>query len=224
MTDTDINIQDQITEMNRKLDLVLNEVNKQRLKREQFEDLADDLSIIGQDVFTSTVQTLDNAGIDLDYDALNSLLIKVVRNIGTFNQMFDILESANDLMKDLSPIINQVGVDAISIMAEFEQKGYFDIIAEFMKVVDSLVKNIKPEDVRVLNDIIPTVVEIFKNITNPKMLNTVNNALIAFNNVDSDKVKPYSMFKVMRKMNSKEMKQNMGFMMTFLEELSKSNK
>jgi len=220
---TDIDIQSQIKEMNQKLDLVLSEVNAQRLKRLEVEDLVDDLSIISKDVFTSTVQGLDNAGIDLDYDAVGSLLIKVIRNIGTFNKLFDMLESANDLMKDLTPIINQVGVDAITLMSEFEQKGYFNIIAELMKVVDSLVKNIKVEDVKVLHDITPTIVEIFNNITSPKMLNTVNNALTAFNNVDADKVKPYSMFKVMRKMNSKEMKQNMGFMMTFLEELSKTN-
>ena len=221
---TDINMQNQINEINQKLDLVLNEVNAQRLKRVELEDLVDDLSIIGQDAFTSTVQTLDKAGVDLDYDALSSLLIKFVRNIGTFNQMFAALESGADLLKDLTPIINQVGADAISLMTEFEQKGYFDIIAELMKVIDSLVKNIKPEDVRVLNDITPTIVEIFKNITDPKMLNTVNSALVAFNNVEADKVKPYSMFKVLRKMNSKEMKQNMGFMMTFLDELSKTNK
>ena len=221
---TDIDIQSQINEMNQKLDLVLNEVNAQRLKRLEVEDLVDDLSIISKDVFTSTVQGLDNAGIDLDYDAVGSLLIKVIRNIGTFNKLFDMLESANDLMKDLTPIINQVGADAISLMAEFEQKGYFNIIAELMKVVDSLVKNIKIEDVKILHEITPTIVEIFNNITSPKMLNTVNNALTAFNNVDADKVKPHSMFKVMRKMNSKEMKQNMGFMMTFLDELSKANK
>ncbi len=219
-----MDIQNQIKEMNQKLDLVLNEVNAQRLKRLEVEDLVDDLSIISKDVFTSTVQGLDNAGIDLDYDAVGSLLIKIVRNIGTFNKLFDMLESANDLMKDLTPIINQVGADAISLMAEFEQKGYFNIIAELMKVVDSLVKNIKIEDVKILHEITPTIVEIFNNITSPKMLNTVNNALTAFNNVDADKVKPHSMFKVMRKMNSKEMKQNMGFMMTFLDELSKANK
>jgi len=221
---TDINIQNQMDEINQKLDLVLSEVNAQRLRRLEVEDLVDDLSIISKDVFTSTVQGLDNAGVDLDYDAVGSLLIKVVRNIGTFNKLFDMLESANDLMKDLTPIINQVGADAITLMTDFEQKGYFNIIAELMKVVDSLVKNIKIEDVKVLHEITPTIVEIFNGITSPKMLNTVNNVLTAFNNIDADKVEPYSMFKVMRKMNSKEMKKNMGFMMTFLDELSKANK
>ncbi|MBN1250523.1 MAG: hypothetical protein JXR51_14895 [Bacteroidales bacterium] len=217
---TDINMQNQINEINQKLDLVLNEVNKQRLKREQLEDLADDLSIIGKDAFTSTVQSLDKAGVDLDYDALNNLIIRFVRNIGTFNQMFETLESVTDLFKDLSPIINQVGVDAINKMTEFEQKGYFEFIAEWMNVFDNMIKNINKEDIKALADNIGLIINIFKNISNAKMLNSVNNTLTVFNNLDNENIEQYSIWKVMRKMNSKEMKHNMGFMMKFLEQLS----
>ncbi len=135
------NTQNQINEINRKLDLVLEEINSQRLRRQEVDDLVSDLSIVGKDVFTTSVTALDKAGIELDYEALGALSIKLVRNIGTFNQMLETLESANDLLKDLTPIVNQVGLDSIALLAEYEQKGYLDFLKEFMNLTDKVVSH-----------------------------------------------------------------------------------
>ncbi len=43
-------MQIQITELNQKVDLLLEYVNEQRLKTNQLEDLVSDLSIVGKDV------------------------------------------------------------------------------------------------------------------------------------------------------------------------------
>ncbi|OQY02840.1 MAG: hypothetical protein B6I20_06370 [Bacteroidetes bacterium 4572_117] len=218
----DINMQEQINEINRKLDLVLSEINTQRLKREEVEDLIDDVSIIGKDVFTNTVKTLDNAGIELDYDALNSLLIRFVRNIGTFNQMFEMLESGNDLIKDLTPIVNQVGLDAIQKMTEFEEKGYFAFFNEAVNIFDNVVTHFKPEDVRSLADNIVTIMETVKSMTQPDMLEAMNNGLLVYKSMETKDVKEYSLWKAFRAMNSPEMKRSLGFMITFMQKLSKS--
>ena len=45
------NIQEQINDINRKLDLVLEEVIAQRETRQSVEDLASDLTIVGNDIF-----------------------------------------------------------------------------------------------------------------------------------------------------------------------------
>ena len=218
----DINMQEQINEINRKLDLVLSEINTQRLKREEVTDLVDDLTIIGNDVFASTVKTLDKAGVELDYEALNSLLIRFVRNIGTFNGMFEMLESANDLMKDLTPIINQVGVDAIQKMTEFEEKGYFAFFGEAVKIMDNIVEHFTPEDVSALADNVVTMMETVKSMTQPDMLEAMNNGLLVYKSMETKNVKEYSMWKAFRAMNSPEMKRGLGFMITFMQKLSKT--
>ena len=180
----DTAIQEQINEINRKLDLVLEEVNAQRLKREEVQDLVSDLSIIGEDVFTNTVQTLDKAGVEMDYDALSNLLIRFVRNIATFNDMFEMLESTADLLKDLGPIVNQIGFDAIDKMAEFEQKGYVTFITEIMNAMDDMV--------------------------------------LVYNDMKKEEVPEYSMWKAFRAMNTPEMKRALGFLITFMQKLSKT--
>ena len=218
----DINMQEQINEINQKLDLVLTEVNAQRLKREELGDLMADLTIIGNDVFTSTVQTLDKAGVELDYDALENLLIRFVRNIGTFNEMFEMLESGNDLMKDLGPIVQQVGLDAIQKMAEFEEKGYFAFFGEAVKIMDNVVDHFSPEDVTALADNVVTILETVKGMTQPDMLEAMNNGLLVYKSMETKDIKEYSLWKAFRAMNSPEMKRSLGFMITFMQKLSKT--
>ncbi len=216
------NIQEQINEINRKIDLIAEEIFAQRNKRIEKEDLMQDLSIIGKDMFGHTVDMLDKAGIEFDGEALTALLIKLIRNIGTFNKMMDTLESVNDFMKDASPVINQMGLDAISKFAEFEQKGYLDFARELISITDNIVNHFTVQDVRDLADNIVTILETVKNLTQPDMMGAMNNALTVFKNMDTENIPEYSMWKAFRTMQSKEMKKSIGFMITFLKNLSET--
>jgi uncharacterized protein YjgD (DUF1641 family) len=122
------NIQEQISELNRKMDLVLESIEQQKRNREEFDDLVSDLSIVAKDAFRHTVVMLDKSQVDLDHSGIPMLLIKLLQNIDTFYEMLEMLESAKDFMKDISPVLHQVGLDAVNKMNEFDQKGYFDIV------------------------------------------------------------------------------------------------
>ncbi|MCF6365131.1 MAG: DUF1641 domain-containing protein [Bacteroidales bacterium] len=219
---SDKNIQYQINELNAKVDLILEEVIAQRGARIEKEDLVEDLTIVGKDMFSHAVTSLDKAGIELDGEALTALLIKVVRNIGTFNKMMDTLESMNDLVKDAAPIVNQMGLDAIAKFAEFEQKGYLDFIKELMKISDNIVSHFTVEDVRGLAENVVSILEMVKNMTQPDMLGAINNALTVFKSMDTEDIQEYSMWKAMRAMKTPEMKRSIGFMITFMRNLSAS--
>jgi len=214
------NIQNQINELNSKVDLILEEVVAQRNARIERVDLIEDISLVGKDMFASSVTALDKAGIELDGEALTALLLKLVRNIGTFNQMMDTLESVNDLVKDAGPIINQMGLDAIQKFAEFEQKGYLDFMKELMSITDNIVKHFSVEDVRDLANNVVTILETVKSITQPDMLDAMNNALTVFKSMGTENIPEYSMMKAFRAMRSPEMKRSIGFMITFLKNLS----
>jgi len=220
---TDQNIQTQINEINRKMDLILEEVYSQKQARQTVEDLVTDLSLIGSDMFKASVVELDNAGIELDSEAVKQLLFKFVRNIGTINEMFEMLESANDLMKDVSPIIRQIGLDSIHKMNEFEQKGYFDFIREMSQIAENVVNHFSIEDVRLLADNIVPILETMKSLTQPDMMRALNNGVNVYKNLDTDNIPEYSLWKAFREMNSPEMKKGLGFMITFLKNVAKEN-
>jgi len=214
-------IQPQIDEINQKLDLVLHYVNQQRLKSEAIEDLVTDVSIIGRDIFHDTVNELDNQNIELDIDEIKILIFKLIKNTGNFVSVLGAFESLNDFFKDAGPVVNEVMIDVIKKMHEFEKKGYFEFIKELMNVFDNIITNYSGEDVRLLSDNIVTIMDTIKNMTQPEMLGAMNNAVNIYKNLNPDDVEEYSMWKAFREMRTPEMKRGIGFIMLFLKNLSK---
>lgn len=210
--------------LDNKLDIVLEELNAQKRDRQQVEDLMSDLSIIGKDMFETTVNRLDKAGIEFDGYDLEKFVLKVIRNISTFNTLIEFLESSNDFIKDISPVIRQAGLDLISKLHSLEQKGYFVFFNEFLNIVDQIVTHFTKEDLRALADNVVTILETMKNLTQPDILKSVDNAVSVFKNLDTDNIEKVSMWKALRVMNSKDGKRALGFIMTFLLNLVNSSK
>jgi len=217
----DKSIQPQIDEINQKLDLVLHYVNQQRLKSEAIEDLVTDVSIVGRDVFKGVVNELDNQNIELDIDEIKILIFKLIKNVGNFANVLSAFESLNDFIKDAGPVVNEVMIDVIKKMHEFEKKGYFEFIKELMTVFDNIITNYSGEDVRLLSANIVTILDTIKNMTQPEVLGAMNNAVNIYKNLNPDDVEEYSMWKAFREMRTPEMKRGIGFLMLFLKNLSK---
>jgi uncharacterized protein YjgD (DUF1641 family) len=215
-----VQTEQQIAELNRKVDTILEYVNQQRLKAGALEDLVADASIIGKDVYDTTVKALDEHEVVLDPDQLRELGIRVAQNVGNFNLLLDTLGSAMDLMKDAGPIANEVIIDTTRKLHEFEQKGYFEFLKEFGKIIDNIVVHYSVEDVRSLADNVVTILETVRNLTQPEMMKSVNNAVKVFSSLEMENIQPYSLFSLMREMRKPEMKKALGFFVTFMKNLS----
>jgi len=216
-------LQAQINEVNQKLDLVLEELIVQKQKRQALEDLITDFNIIGNDLFKATVDELDHAGIELDSDQLKNLLFRFLRNAGTLNELMELAESMVDLAQDAGPIVTQMGMDGIKKMHEFEKKGYFEFLQEVFMIFDRIVTHFSPEDVKLLADNVVTILETIKNLTQPDMLGAMNNAVNVYKKLDMDNIEEYSLWRAFKEIRSPEMKKGIGFIMTFLKNISESD-
>jgi uncharacterized protein YjgD (DUF1641 family) len=217
-------LQTQITELNQKVDLLLEYVNQQRLKTNQLEDLISDFSIVGKDMYDSAVQELDNRMVNLDLDQVKGLVLHVLRNVENMNQFLEMFESINDLMKDVGPIFNEVIIDFTKKLHELDQKGYFEFFAEAGKIFDNIITHYKPEDVRELADNIVSIMDTVRSATQPEMMKAINNGVRVYGSIEMENVPEYSILKVMREMNKPEMKQALGFFVTFMKNMAASNK
>ncbi len=213
-------LQTQIAELNQKVDLLLEYVNQQRLKTNQMEDLVADISIVGKDMYDSAVDELDNRMVNLDLDQVKGLVLRVLSNIENMNKFLELFESMNDLMKDASPIFNEVIIDFTKKMNEFDQKGYFEFFAEAGNIFDNIVTHYSPEDVRDLSDNIINIMETVRSATQPKMMKAINNGLTIYGSIEMEHIPEYSIFKVLREMNKPEMKRALGFFVTFMKNMA----
>ena len=216
----DKNIQIQIDALDKKLDLILGYVHQQKLQANMVEDLVGDLSIIGKDAYDSTVMELDKRQVELDPSELTGLAVSFLRNIGNLKTVMDTLEMAVDLGKEVGPIANEVIIDFTKQMNTLEQKGYFDFIREIGPVIDNVVKGFSPQDLKELANSIVSILSIIKEMTQPEVLNIMKNAIKAFNSMETESVPSYSVWKLMREMNSPEMKKALGYGITFMKNVS----
>lgn len=215
------NIQSQIDALDKKLDLILEFVNQQRLNTVVIEDLVSDLSIIGKDVYDSTVEELDKRQVEIEPSELTDLAVSFLRNIGNIKTVMNTLEMAVDLSKELVPITNEVIIDFTKELNVYEQKGYFKFFKEFKPIMDNIVTGFSPQDLRELADSIVSILSLIKEMTQPEVLGLMKNATKAFNSMETESVPSYSIWRVMREMNSPEMKKALGYGITFMKNVSK---
>jgi len=218
------NIQSQIDALDKKLDLILGYVHQQKLNSTVVEDLVSDLSIIGKDAYDSTVEELDKRQVELDPSEITDLAVTFLRNIGNIKKVMNMLEMAMDLGDEIGPIANEAIIDFTKQLNTFEQRGYFAFIREIGPIIDNIVTGFTPKDLRELADSVVTILSIVKEMTQPEVLGTMENAIKAFNSMETESVPSYSIWRVMKEMNSPEMKKALGFGITFMKNVSKDVK
>lgn len=219
---SDKNIQDQISEINRKLDLIIDEASIQRQNREAVNDLVDDIAVIGKDAFKYMVKDLDNAGIELDNEALRDLVLRLIRNVNNMGMVLETLESFTDLAKDVTPIIKQIGLDGVQKFHEFEQKGYFELLNQLGKTFDTILSRYSKEELRKLSENLIPVIDTLVNIADRRVIGKIDVAVTALKDINTEEIEEYSVWKLMRQLNKPEVRKSIGFVMALLQNISKT--
>ena len=185
---------EKINKLDQKLDRLMEFVDVQDRRREEFDDLVADASIVAKDAFKTSVVMLDKAQVELDSCGITCLLVRLVQNIDTFHELLDTLESAKDFMKDFTPIMHQVGLDAIRKMHDLDQRGYFD-----------------------------SVPQLISNLTDPAFLEMMKNITKAMTKAKTDKEEDIlSMWQIFKQLRSKEVRKTISYALNVVREYSES--
>ncbi len=219
-----IKINERLDALENKIDLLLEHVNQQRLNSNVIEDLIGDLSIIGKDFYDTTVEELDKRQVEIDPAEVTDLMISFLRNIENFKVVMNTFEMAIDLTKEMGPIANEAIIDFTKKMAVLEQKGYFELIKDFGPVIDNIVKGLTPQDMKDLAENVMLILHTVKDITQPNMLKSIDNAVHMYASIETEDIPSYSIWRLLREMNSPEMKKAFGFAITFMKNMSQNTK
>lgn len=216
-----INQQEQIDRINAKLDRILEFVEIQEQKREELDDLVKDLNIVAKDAFQQSVVLLDKAGVELDSCGISCLLIKILQNIGTFHEALEMLESARDFMKDVSPILHQIGLDAVHKMNELDQKGYFEYASGLMAFLDKWIRTFTVEDLTRLQGNLENIAGIIRNLSDPGLMSALNRTTRALAETKmDDRLDNKSLWKIFLQLKSPEVRKSISYSLRLLQAIN----
>jgi uncharacterized protein YjgD (DUF1641 family) len=85
---------------------------------------------------------------------------------------------------------------------------------------DNVVTSFRPNDVKLLSDNIVTILNTIKNLTQPDMLQAINNAVAVYKNIDVKIDEKISLFGLMKEFNSPEVKRGLAVGLKFLKNLA----
>lgn len=189
----EIAIQNQINELNEKVDTLLEYIIAQNKKNQAIDDFIDDAYKVGIDLFKTSAVELDNNGVEVDMDEVKILIFKLLKNIQTFNTLINMLESMVDLVKDATPIAREMIIDLTYQLDKLEKNGTI----ESLKTITT-------------------------NLTNPDLLQSLAKISSAITNVKPDeKLDNISMFKLMKSLNNREVKNSLSYLIRILQEINK---
>ncbi len=216
------NISKQLEDINQKLNIISQQMLESQKRQKEFEELKDDMSIIGKDMFNAAVEELEDVAPYFDTKDLIYLVKKLLRNTRNLNTMLTQMEGAADLFTDLKPLGKQMFDELMDSLNEMDRKGYFEFFSEAIKIVDTVVTSFTVDDVKLLKDDIVSILMTIKNITQPEMLSSVNNALGFFQKMDIDVQEDISYFALLKQLKDPEVKRGLSFMLEFVKNMAGS--
>jgi uncharacterized protein YjgD (DUF1641 family) len=137
--------------------------------------------------------------------------------------VLETIESLNDLMNDLTPIIKQVGLDSIRKFHDLEQKGYFDILSQLGETSDRIISKYSREDIMKLSDNLIPVADTLFILADKNFLEKLNAISTALRDIRTDEIEEYSVWRIMRELNKPQVKKSLGFIMAFLTRINDQN-
>jgi uncharacterized protein YjgD (DUF1641 family) len=216
-------VQQQINEVNKKLDIILKETELQQRHRREMDDLKDDLMRVGKDVYDTAVLELEEVHDQLKTGDILYLGKKLLRNVNNITKTFEQLEGTKDFLQDIAPISRELFMDLLNKLDEFDRKGYFEFMKQLGKVIDNVVTTFDADDVKHLAENIGVILTTVKNLTQPDMLSAVNNAVSVYKNLEIDVSEKVTMMSLVREMNKPEVRKGLAFALKFLKNLGEQD-
>lgn len=214
--------QNQIDAINMKLDFIVQELEYQRRQRLEMKDLKDDLMIVAKDIYQTSLKELEELSNHIQTGDILHLLKKLVRNTNNLSNAFEQIESFRDFVDDAKVISKEMFQSLLVKFDELDRAGYFQFSKEVFNIIDKIITSFTVEDVKNLGDNVVMILNTIKNLTQPEMLNTVNNAVDIYKNLDLEKADKVSLFGLLRELNKPEMKQGLLFVTKFVKSMAEN--
>lgn len=228
---------DQLAEISRKLDLMaqniqllghqvnylMEQAEDSRRRQRVWEDLIEDAQPVIKDAYNVAAEQLEEMQEFVQLDDVMALAKRLVRNTRNFDELLDYMESAQDFVRDVSPLTKEMMTAATAQLELFERRGYFGFARQGMYVMDQIVSSFSEEDVRQLGDNVVLILNTVKALTQPEMMNLINGMTAGFHAAEADAQKgelDTSVFGLLKQMRDPEVRRGLAITLALLKTVS----
>ena len=206
---------DQITEIHRKLDRIVEELDHLQRVRSAFDDLQADLLLVAKDGYKEVTDVCST--IDLRPEDVVGLVKAGLSNAHLLTSAIQQLESAADLLKDLRPVTRDLYSRAIGNFQMLQERGWFHAAESGVRIADTLVQAHSAEDLKRIEASIPSLVGFLRELTRPEVLQALEAIIHGFGRVQATMNVDKSIFQIMRELNSPDARRGIGILVEFLK-------
>jgi len=210
-----------IKQLNEKIDFLTDQVTSLTNRLKTVDDFKEDMSLFAKDAFEEVVNFMSEVDFHFRSEDLLGLIKKVFRNINNISKLLDQLQSFVELTEDLSPLATEIVEDFITKLYKLEQKGVFEYIKQFVKIIENLSENFEPDDLKNLGDFISLMTIRFKQFIKPENLNKMKMILEEIENYNFKQKRKVSFLSLFNKARSKEVLKGTDIMLDIVKISSK---
>ena len=183
-------------------------------------DLQVDLTPVLREALQAVGETLAESDTEVTLDDLLWLLRQLWRHIPHLTHLLEQLESVQDLSTDLQPVMRE-GVLALSAWLQtLEEKGYFAFLREAWRIVDNVVTNFTPEDVKALADNVVLILNTVKELTQPDIMQLLQALADTYREVQEERTLDTSTLGLLRQMRDPHVRRGLALTMQMLRLIS----
>lgn len=212
----------QIYELNKKLDLVLDELDYQKRQRMEKEDLKEDLTRVARGVFDSAVIELEGMSDSISTGDILYLGKKLLRNINNLTASFEQLESLKDLAADVAPLGKDMFQKLLDSLDKVDRKGYFLFIRETLSILDNIVISMSDEEMKNISKNAGNLINLIRLISKENIIEKTEFALKSMSENELEK-RNYSYSSTLKGITSPEMRKTLAYVTQFIKQFTNYN-
>jgi uncharacterized protein YjgD (DUF1641 family) len=209
----------QVARLGEQMEFLAEEAYAARRRRTEMEELQSDLLPIARDLYAVTVAQLEEIQAYVQLEDVLHLVKRLARNTRNLHGLLDQMESLLDLGHDLAPISKELFDQAVTLLDQLEQKGYFGFARQSLYVADRIVTAFGEEDVRLLGDNIVTILTTVKALTQPEIMRLVHNLTVAYQGADAQEL-PTGLWGLLQQMRDPQVRRGLALTMAMLKRIA----
>ena len=211
-----IGVEEQISEINQKLDRITRELEREPRRREEPAGPKSNLLDIGQEFYRNAVGEFADFSERFHPGELVFLLRTLVSNAENITRAVEQLESMRDLLADLEPISREVFKDIVVRMEALEKRGYFQFAAGAGGILDAFVVAHSKQDLDQAQASVPHLVGFLRELTRPEVLQALEAIVYGFGEAQASEKKDVSPLQLLRQLNAPEARRGLAIIVKFL--------